>query len=397
MKDSSAGDLAALIGVVFVAMTGFGVFLPVFPFLALHVGASPTQATLAMGAYSFGQLIAAPIWGRISDRIGRKPILIAGLIASMVSYLLLAHADTILGIGGARLFAGLMAGNMGAAFAAAADLARPATRARNMGLLGAAAGTAFIAGPGIGALIVSGASGAEGFTRVCYASAVLALLAALAAVFLFRETLPKEKRRDPAMPRVRSRMLLRTRPVLTRLAAIMLLVVTGQAMLESVFGLWADVEFHWGAKEVGWTLAGLGFGAALMQGGASGAAARRIGEDAALRIGLVFSAAGFVLATQASHHLVAIAALAALVIGFGLITPALQSLFAAQGGEDERGAVMGLAQSSSALGRVLGPATSGAIFDAFGHDAPFYVGAILLSGAFIAGLGVARPQIAPSS
>src|SRR5262245_14662925 len=103
-------SLLVLVAVVLIGMTGFGVFLPIFPFLALHLGASPTTATLAMGAYSLGQLIASPLWGRLSDRIGRKPILILGLIGSTLSYIALAHADSILTLGAIRFVTGLMAG-----------------------------------------------------------------------------------------------------------------------------------------------------------------------------------------------------------------------------------------------------------------------------------------------
>src|SRR5690606_9156622 len=113
--------LLALVGVVLIGMTGFGVFLPIFPFLALEVGATPTATTIAMGAYSLGQLISSPFWGRLSDRVGRKPILIAGLIGGVLSYLWIAQARSVEELGVARLFGGLMAGNIGAAFAAAAD------------------------------------------------------------------------------------------------------------------------------------------------------------------------------------------------------------------------------------------------------------------------------------
>jgi len=137
MKKSSA-SLLALVAVVFVGMTGFGVFLPIFPFLALELDATPTTTTLAMGAYSLGQLITSPLWGRLSDRVGRKPVLIVGLVGGVLSYIWIAQASSVLELGAARLFGGLMAGNVGAAFAAAADLADEKTRARNMGLLGGA-------------------------------------------------------------------------------------------------------------------------------------------------------------------------------------------------------------------------------------------------------------------
>ncbi len=375
-----AGSLFALVGVVLIGMTGFGIFLPIFPFLALEVGATPTAATIAMGAYSLGQLISSPLWGRLSDRVGRKPVLIAGLIGGVISYLWLARAESVEELGAARLFGGLMAGNVGAAFAAAADLADDKTRARNMGLLGAAVGFGFIAGPFLGALLIGDTPDREGFARVCFASAALAGLAALAALALFRESLPKTARAQETQPRIRVRDLLR-RPVLARLALVMLLMIAAQALMEATFGLWAEARLAWGPREVGWTLGGLGVAAVLLQGGGAGAAARALGERTMLLVGLALFAAGLGGLAVASDTASTAAALAALVIGLGLSGPALNALFAAQAAEEERGAVMGLSQSASALGRVIGPLGAGALFDAFSPAAPFAAAACVILGA----------------
>ncbi len=372
---SNTASLAALVGVVLIGMTGFGVFLPIFPFLSLELGASASATTIAMGAYSLGQLIASPFWGRLSDRVGRKPILIAGLLGGVVSYLWIARASSVEELGAARLFGGLMAGNVGAAFAAAADLADPKTRARNMGLLGAAVGFGFIAGPALGAALIGDAPSRADFANVCMASAALAGLAALAALVLFRETreaTPVEQ----AATRQRLSMLA-SRPALTRLAAVMLLMIAAQAMMETTFGLWADARLAWGPREVGWTLAGLGAGAVLLQGGGAGAASRVLGEPITLTIGLVLMAAGFGGLAVANEAAAMIAALLALVAGIGLASPALNSLIAEQAGEEERGAVMGLSQSAGALGRVVGPLAAGPLFEHQGSSAPF-VGGVLL-------------------
>jgi MFS family permease len=377
--NSRTGSMIALVGVVLIGMTGFGVFLPIFPFLALHLGGTATEATIAMGCYSLGQLVASPWWGRLSDRVGRKPILIIGLLGGMTSYLFLSQAHTIYELAGARLFGGLMAGNIGAAFASAADLAEEKTRARNMGLLGAAVGFAFICGPALGALLIGvGRPDAAAFTKVCLVSAALAGAAALAAIALYRETLPKAARRAAHEPRPRRLKMLFTRPVLARFIAVMFIMIAAQAMLEATFGLWADATLHWGPRQVGWTLAGLGVGAVVLQGGGAGRASRMLGERVILLIGLAAMVAGFAAMAAAHGQAVLIAALAALVIGIGLTTPALNSLIAAQAGADERGAVMGISQSASACGRVAGPLSSGAIFDSFGHGAPFVTGAMLL-------------------
>ena len=390
----STRSLAALVGVVLIGMTGFGVFLPIFPFLALELDATPTTTTIAMGAYSFGQLISSPFWGRLSDRVGRKPILVAGLLGGVVSYLWLARAGSVEEMGAARLFGGLMAGNIGAAFAAAADLADDKSRARNMGLLGAAVGFGFIAGPALGALLIGDAPDRAGFARVCLASAALGGAAALAALALFRETLPPAARVYAGAQRPRRFALLASRPLLARFAAVMLLMIAAQALMETTFSLWADEVLGWGPREVGWTLAGLGVGAVLLQGGGAGAASRILGERMTLLIGLALFAAGFG-GLAASHQPATMAAsLATLVVGIGLATPALNSLIAAQAEYNERGAVMGLSQSASALGRVAGPLGAGALFEQLGPATPFMAAALLiLAGLFVAlGEGALRQE-----
>jgi MFS transporter, DHA1 family, tetracycline resistance protein len=380
---ASRGSLPALIGVVLVGMTGFGVFLPIFPFLGLHAGAGPTAITIAMGAYSLGQLISSPLWGRVSDRIGRKPVLIAGLVGTALSYVALAHAESIELMFVARLFSGLMAGNVGAAFAAAEDLADEQTRARNMGLLGAAFAVGFIAGPALGAFLIGPTADAASFQRVCYVAGAFGGAAALAALLLFRETHPPEARTLASTPRIRRWTMLTTRPVLTRLVLIMLLTISAQALIETCFALWADVRFAWGPREVGWTFAVLGLGAALVQGGGAGRAARVLGERRMLLTGLALFALGMALTPIVHEALGAAAPLIALTLGSGLATPALQSLIASQAGADERGAVMGLSQSASALGRVIGPLFSGALFEHLGVSAPFFGAAALVLAALV--------------
>ncbi|MBP6689590.1 MAG: MFS transporter [Hyphomonadaceae bacterium] len=390
---SRTGSMIALASVVLIGMTGFGVFLPIFPFLSLELGATPTATTIAMGAYSLGQLIASPLWGRLSDRIGRKPILIIGLIGGVLSYLWIAHAHTIYDLGAARLFGGLMAGNVGAAFAAAADLSDDKTRARNMGMLGAAVGLGFIGGPALGALLIGSAPERESFVLVCYISAALAGLAVLAAFVLFRESLTPGARLKTGEPRPRRFAMLASRPTLLRFVAVMFLAIAAQALMETTFGLWADKELQWGPREVGWTLAALGAGAVVLQGGGAGRAARVIGERMMLLIGLVLFAAGFA-GLAVSHEVATMAAsLTALVIGIGLSTPALNALIAAQAAESERGAVMGLSQSASALGRVAGPLGAGALFDQLGPGAPFSVAAVLIIGALFVALGEPAKEV----
>jgi DHA1 family tetracycline resistance protein-like MFS transporter len=194
-------------------------------------------------------------------------------------------------------------------------------------------------------------------------------------------------RATPGEARPRRLALLTSRPALARFVLVTLLVIAAQALMETTFGLWAEAELNWGPREVGWTLAALGAGAVVLQGGGAGRAARVLGERLTLLIGLALFAAGFG-GLAVSHEAATMAAsLAALVIGIGLATPALNALIAAQAEEKERGAVMGLSQSASALGRVLGPLGAGAIFDQLGSGAPFAVAALLIIGALFVALG----------
>jgi DHA1 family tetracycline resistance protein-like MFS transporter len=327
------------------------------------------------------------LWGRLSDRVGRKPILITGLIGSVVSYIWIAQAGSVYDLGAARLFGGLMAGNVGAAFAAAADLADDKTRARNMGLLGAAVGLGFIGGPALGALLIGGEPTHADFVQVCYASAGLAALAAAAAVLFFRESLAPETRATKGQKRESRIALLMSRASLLRFIIVMFLAITAQALMETTFALWADAELQWGPREVGWTLAAMAAGAALLQGGGAGRAARMLGERLTLLIGLALFAAG--LAGLAVSHEVATmaASLTALVLGLGLATPALNALIAVQASERERGSVMGISQSASALGRVAGPLGAGVLFDQLGSGAPFAAAAVVIIAAVFVALG----------
>ncbi|MBI1187762.1 MAG: MFS transporter [Alphaproteobacteria bacterium] len=384
------GSLLALFLVVLTGMIGFGIFIPIFPFLSLHLGGTATETTIAMGAYSFGQLIAAPAWGRLSDSIGRKPVLIAGLIGAGLSYVMIAYAVNVEALGFARLFGGLMAGNVGAAFAAATDLADDQTRTRNMGLLGASFALGFIFGPALAALIAGDHPDAEGFRRVCLTAAAFAMLAAVAATALFRETLPPGARRSAGAPRDGRMSLLLKRPALAQLVCVTLMMIAAQALMETTFGLWSNAQLAWGPRETGFAFAALGLMTVGLQGGGAGWLAKRVGERRMLVGGLALFTGGFaaLAAAQTTGH--AYAALALLAIGGGAATPALTSLVGAQAGEHERGLVMGLNQSASALGRVIGPAFSGLLFDQLGHSAPFWIGAGVLGCAALVAAYAAR-------
>jgi MFS transporter, DHA1 family, tetracycline resistance protein len=376
-QSAGRGALLPLFLVVFVSMTGFGLLIPIGPFFGTHLGASATEITYAFGAYSFGQLIAAPLWGRLSDKIGRRPVLILTLSLTAALYLVLSIAQSMWDVGLTRLAAGVAAGNIGAALAAAADISTPENRAKSMGVLGAGFGLGFIVGPAIGGLAAGADPSQQDFARVCYYAAGLAGVAALAAFFRFKETRPAHL---PAQPQGAARAML-TKPALLALLGITLAMITAQALMEQVFALWSAGLLAWGPVEVGLIFAAVGVIAAGLQGGATGWLTARFGEKNLLAAGLVLFVSGLLGLAFATTSVAAIAALAVLAVGSGLGGPALQSLVSYQADPESRGAVQGLQQSASALGRVIGPLAAGPAFDGLGHTAPFLIGAGLVAGA----------------
>ncbi len=378
------GALLPLFLVVFISMTGFGLLIPIGPFFGVHLGASATDITYAFGAYSFGQLIAAPLWGRLSDRIGRRPVLIITLALTAILYLVLAMAQSMWDVGVARLAAGVAAGNIGAALAAAADVSTPQTRAKAMGVLGAAFGLGFICGPAIGGLAAGGDPDHADFARVCWYAAALAGIAVVVALWRLKETRPADA---PARRPGASAAMLR-KPALVLMLAITLAMITAQALMEQVFALWSKGLLLWGPQEVGLTFAGVGIIAAALQGGATGRLTLRYGERNLLACGLVLFVIGLIGLAVTSTSLMAVGSLLIMAVGSGLAGPALQSLVSYQADGQSRGSVQGLQQSASALGRVIGPLAAGPAFDLLGHTAPFWIGAALVATALVLVLSI---------
>ncbi len=383
-------QLPALFLITFINLVGFGVVLPVFPFFGKLLGASPAATTVAMGVYSLGQFIGAPVWGKLSDRFGRRPILIASLLGAIVSYIVMAHARDIWTLGISRLICGLMAGNIAAALAYVGDITTPETRPKAMGLIGAAFGMGFIFGPAIGGVIAGANPDFNDFQRIGYASAGITALAVLAAFFLLPESLTKERRAEARVARsdLSAGQVLRNKPVIWALMALTLFVIGSAAMMETTIAFFAYDTFQWGPRDVGLIFAGVGVISAVLQGGAASPLARRYGSGNVAIAGVIAYALGLGGLANSGSEAMMIASLAVLSVGLGLFNPAFQTLTSDQTSDGDRGLVMGLTQGASSLGRVIGPAVSGTIYQGLGHRAPFGVGALLmlvaLAAAFIA-------------
>src|SRR6202050_1485194 len=225
--------MQALFFVCVIDILGFGILIPLVPYMAVRFGVTPAYITPILGIYSLCQLLAAPLWGRLSDRYGRRPILIASLSGACASYLLLGFAHSTLGLVVARVIAGLMAGNIAAAFAYASDVSTEADRAKAMGVVGAAIGVGFMLGPAIGGLLAGDDLRSAAFTRPAITASALSLIAIALVVYLLPARHAAGRRSASDAPRTGALRLLLARPALRAIAGASFLVTCSQSTFES--------------------------------------------------------------------------------------------------------------------------------------------------------------------
>lgn len=361
-----------------VDVLGFGVLIPLLPYMGERFGASPGVITAILGSYSLCQFIASPFWGRLSDRYGRRPILMSSLAGACVSYLILAFANGLGLLLLSRILAGFMAGNLAAAFAYASDVSAPEDRAKSMGVIGAAIGVGFMLGMPVGGALAGNQAATANFMR----PAILSVALSITAFLLVRFKLPESHGRSTkTLPRERgpiSLHLLRERPILRAVAASALLVTCAQGILEYIFAIWAYHRFGVGPRTVGLALFGVALLTVLMQGGFVRALAPRLGEARLGSLGAGLYALGLLLVGVAGQSVPLIGiGLALAGIGMGAFTPSASALASRQSQGEDRGAVMGTYQASTSLARVIGPFASGYIYQLIGTNAPFLTSACL--------------------
>ena len=373
--------------IVLVDLIGFGLVIPLLPFYAERFDAAPLTITLLMAAYSFAQFLTAPFWGRLSDRVGRRPVLIASMAGAIVAYVWLGVAYSLWTLFAARILAGAMAGNISAAFAYVADVTTPANRAKGMGLIGAALGLGFIIGPAIGGTLAGSDPLNADYATPCFLAAVLSTIALISTALILKESLSAETRARAAAKRY-ANPLVQFLGGLKRehIAALILLAFMATfvfAGMEATFALWSEREFGWGPRQNGYLFAGVGLLTVGVQGGAIGALARRFNERSLIVAGGSIFAIGLALIPLAHDLVTLVGAMALLALGFAVFNPSLNSLLSLRAGSEEQGAILGIGRSAAILGRVVGPAWAGILFAGIGRDWPFLGGAIVMAAAVV--------------
>src|SRR5213079_1764714 len=331
--------------------------------MADRFGAAPAFITPILGSYSLCQLLAAPLWGRLSDRYGRRPILMSSLAGACVSYVLLGCAPNVWWLLASRMLAGFMAGNIAAAFAYASDISAAPQRAATLGLIGAAIGVGFTLGPPLGGLLSGRDAARADFVAPAVVSACLSVLAIALVKWVLPESRTGAQRREHAQePRRGSWRLLRERPALALLGAATLAVTYSQSILESIFAIWALHKYGFGPRTVGFLLFGVALPALLMQGGAVRILAPWLGEARLAMFGVLAYVAGLITLARAPTLAVTVIGLMLCGTGLGAYNPSASALASKQSRGHDRGAVLGAYVASASLARVLGPFTSGPIY-----------------------------------
>jgi len=360
-------------GAVALDLVGFGIVLPILPIYAERYDASPLTIGLLVASFSLAQFVFSPVWGRVSDRVGRKPILVLSLAGTAVGSLVTGLAGTLWLLFLGRVVDGVSGASVSVAQAAVADLAEPEQRPRLLGLLGAAFGLGFVAGPALGALA------AIGGPRVPFlVAAVIAGVNAVLAARRLPETRPSHAEAEAERAVVES-IESSLSPVsdLGRLLLVGFASLAAFSAFEATFALFGERRLGLHLASTGAVFTVIGLLIALANTGLVHPATARLGEAGALRAGLAANAAGLLVLALVHSWVLLIPALVLLTAGQGLVTPTLSSLVAGLAGRGRRGGALGAQQAAGGLGRVLGPAAGGLLFQRVGVPAPFVAGGVL--------------------
>ncbi len=397
------GAIPILFAVVFIDLVGFGILMPLIPFYVERLGAGPEQITLILAIHPLCQSLATPVWGELSDRFGRRPILLVSCAGHVGAYLLLGFADSLTLLMLSRLLSGTTSANIATAFACVSDVTAPEERAGAMGKISAAFSLGFAAGPAIGGFLAGDSIADANFERTALAAAVFAGGAFFAVLFFLPETFPPGARRErggSTTPTLSANFgQVARRPIITLMLILCLIVMTCIAARETIFPLWSHYRLGLSPRELGLLITYTASVIAAIQLLGIGRLARRFGELAMVQLSLVSFGLGWLLLVLAPNIPMVVVAMTVAAVGSALFQTCLQALISHRAGPQERGLVLGVYQSASSASRFIGQAGSGTLYGQLGMNAPFWLGAIAMLPALYltrvirSGLQAAAPQL----
>lgn len=354
---------------MFLVMVGFGIIIPVLPFYAENMGASPTELGLLMAIYSLMQLLFAPMWGRVSDRIGRKPVIMIGIIGLSVSFFLMAISTELWMLFAARIIGGILSSaNMPTVMAYVADITTDEDRGKGMGIIGAATGLGFIFGPAIG-----GVFSEIQLNLPFFIAGASSLFTFFLVIAVLKETLTPEKRNTSTKQNQSFKKALNG-PI-SMLFFLQFFVSISLAGLEATFAYFAAVRANLDAVKLGYIFMIMGLAQAFVQGGLIGKLTKKFGEGTVIQMGIIISAIGFGLILLTKDFITAAIYLTIFGVGNGLIRPGVSSLLTKKSSTGH-GSTTGLLSSFDSLGRIIGPPLGGWLYS-ISFNLPYVSGIVL--------------------
>jgi MFS transporter, DHA1 family, tetracycline resistance protein len=377
--------LLVLFLTTFVNLVGFGIIIPLLPFYAQTFGASPFVIGLLFASFSLSQLVASPVLGDLSDRFGRRPVLIFSLLGTVLSFVMLALAGSLLVLFAARIIDGITGGSITTARAYIADVTTEEDRARAFGLLGVAFGLGFIVGPALGAAFAH-----ISYTAPIWAAAAITLLATVLAWYWLPETAHHVRVGGGSVWQSVREMA--GRPHLRMLLSVDFIYWTAFAVYQTTFALFGAQRFGFDVTHTGYLLAAFGALGVIVQGVLVGPIVEALGERRTLAVGLVFAAAGWGGSALTFSVPVFVAMLVPGAIGIGLCNATLSALISNAAGPHEQGRVQGAAGALESLGRTMGPVWGNGTLQAYGEGAAYGSAAVALLGAAALTTRYRQPQ-----
>ncbi len=358
---------------VLIDFTGFGLLFPLLPFWALRLGASPFMIGVISAAFTVAQVIGIPILGALSDKYGRKPVILVSLLIEVISLILSALANSIPLLLLARCIGGLGASNIASAQAVAADTTSEENRAASMGMIGAAIGVGFVLGP-----IIGGSLTVVSLAAPFWAAAGIALINAILVWRFLPETRFLHATSNTAAKQKFNGSLIKNTTIL-QLVSVNFIYTLAFSGMETIFALFIKWQFHWGTIQAGWIFTFIGVIVVIVQGGLIRQLTQRFKLGSILISGLLLLGIGLFVIPLGNSVGAMFVGLGLLSIGDGLVTPVISSMISAAGSKDTQGSLLGAAQSAASVGRIAGPLIATVLFSAIGVGAPFYAGAIIVA------------------
>jgi DHA1 family tetracycline resistance protein-like MFS transporter len=374
---------------VFIYLLGFGIVIPIIPMISTQYGATAFQTGLLLSVYSLMQFIFSPVWGRLSDKYGRRPILLSCLFGEIFAYLLFAQAKNIEMLFAARILSGFFGASISTASAYISDITPANERSKGMALVGAAFGLGFLFGPAIGGglTIWAGHISNDPFFKSSFSAYWVAGLCLVTFLFAFRylkETLNKDLIDQNKLSRFQALTKYFAMPTVGPLIFVFFLSSFGMSTMEATLVLFMKNKFNWGLMEVSFGFAYVGLMIVITQGVLVRRLIPKFGERNILRLGLVLMSLGF-LGIAAAHSLFAMAVTQTfLALGVGFVNPSTLGSISLLTDAKEQGSALGTTQSMASLGRIIGPALGGALFGSLNMESPFiFAGLFTMIGLMV--------------